>query len=254
MSSSGSVSGSRGPAWDGLAHALDAAGIALPAGALEGLAAFFDLLGDAGRQQNLTRIVDEAEWVEKHALDALLGLSELPELPDNDGGSLVDVGSGGGVPGLPLALARPGWRVTLIESERRKAAFLEEAGAALGLGTRLSVRAERAERAGRDAARRDRFGAAVARAVGPAATCLELTLPLVRPGGRAVLYRGPAQAAADLEAARAAAPLLGGGAPWLRELTLPSGAGRCLLVVPKVAPTPERFPRREGVPAKRPLA
>lgn len=240
----------RGPAWVGLEAALGRAGVTVAGGTIDDLARFFELLREAGARQNLTRIVDEADWVEKHALDALLGLTELPA----DADSLVDVGSGGGVPGIPLALARPGWRVTLIESERRKAAFLEEAARALGIADRVTVRAERAERAGRDPALRDAAAAAVVRAVGAAATCLELALPLVRPGGRAVLYRGPAHADEDLAAARAAAPLLGGGAPRSRALALPSGAGRCLLIVPKVAPTPERFPRRDGVPAKRPLA
>lgn len=240
----------RGPAWAALAGALERAGVPLPPGALEGLASFFDLIRAAGERQNLTRIVDEAEWVEKHALDALLGLTQLP--PEDD--PLVDVGSGGGVPGIPIALARPASHVTLVESERRKAAFLEEACAALGLASRVTVRPERAERSGHDPALRETFGAAVVRAVGPAATCLELTMPLVRPGGRVVLYRGPTNAEADLAAARAAAPLLGGGEPRLHALTLPSGAGRCLLVIPKLAATPDRYPRREGVPAKRPLA
>ncbi|MCO5168345.1 MAG: 16S rRNA (guanine(527)-N(7))-methyltransferase RsmG [Planctomycetes bacterium] len=237
------------PAWSGLQAALDAAGVTLPGGALEGLVALHGLLEAAGARQNLTRITAPAEWVEKHALDALLGLTCLPE----GGDPLVDVGSGGGVPGIPLALARPGWRVTLVESERRKAAFLEEACRALGLADRVGVRAARAEALGRDPAARERHGSAVIRAVAAAAPCLELTLPLVRVGGRAVLYRGPTEAAADLEVARRVAPLLGGGLPDLVALTLPSGARRCLLVVPKVAPCPERFPRREGIPTKRPL-
>lgn len=237
------------PAWSGLQAALAAAGLSLPGGALEGLVALHDLVQAAGERQNLTRITTPADWAEKHALDALLGLMCLPD----DGDPLVDVGSGGGVPGLVLALARPAWRVTLVESERRKAEFLEEACQALGLADRVVVRAERAERVGRDPTARERHGAAVARAVAAVAPCLELTLPLVRVGGRVVLYRGPSEAAGDLEVARRVAPLLGGGAPTLHALALPSGARRALLVVPKVAATPDRFPRREGIPTKRPL-
>lgn len=239
--------------WDGMAAALERAGAPLLEGALERLQAFFELVRAAGARQNLTRILDEGEWVEKHALDALLGLTVITPDGGADVVDVVDVGSGGGVPGIPIALARPAWRVTLVESERRKAEFLREACAALGLSARVTVRAERAERLAREPALRDAFGAAVARAVGPAATCLELTLPFVRPGGRAVLYRGPKEAEADLAAATAAAALLGGAAPWVRALTLPSGAARRLLVVPKTGPTPERYPRREGMPAKRPL-
>jgi len=163
------------------------------------------------------------------------------------------VGAGGGVPGLVLALARPERELVLVESARRKAEFLEAAAEALGL-TRLRVRCARAEVAGRDPALREAAARACARALGPVATCLELTLPFVQVGGAAVLYRGSADAAAEEVAAARAAELLGGEAPQVAERTLPSGAGRRLLRVRKVARTPERFPRRDGVPRKRPLA
>lgn len=236
-------------AWGALERALVDADVVLPEGALERVAAFLDLLRAGGARQNLTRIIDEAEGIEKHALDALLGLALIA----SDGDPLVDIGSGSGVPGLPLALARPEWRVTLIESERKKAAFLDEARLALGLGERVRVHAERAERLGREPAHRETYGTATLRAVGPVATCLELALPFVRVGGRVVLYRGPADAAQELEVAARVAPLLGGGDPIARDLVLPSGAGRRLLAVVKRAPTPDRYPRRDGMPAKRPL-
>lgn len=237
-------------AWGALERALGDAGVVLPDGALERVAAFLDLLRAGGARQNLTRITDEAEGVEKHALDALLGLTLITP----DGAPVIDIGSGSGVPGLPIALARPGWRVTLVESERKKAAFLDEARVALGVSERVQVHAERAERLARDPAHREAYGTAILRAVGSVATCLELALPFVRVGGRVVLYRGPADAATELEVAGRVAPLLGGGEPIARDLVLPSGAGRRLLAIPKVAPTPERYPRRDGMPAKRPLS
>lgn len=238
-------SGPPAGAWDAVRAALGGGvraddGVAL-------LTRFFELLRSAGERQNLTRITDEQELVEKHAVDALLGLALLED------GPIIDIGSGAGVPGVPLAIARPAWSVALVESERRKAAFLDEARAALGLADRVAVHAERAEALGRDPAHRERYGGAVVRAVGSVATCLELTLPLVRVGGRAVLYRGPANAEVELAEARAVAPQLGGGEPMVLDRVLPSGAARRLLAVPKVGPTPARYPRKPGIPAKRPL-
>ncbi len=115
------------------------------------------------------------------------------------------------------------------------------------------MRNARAEALGRDPALRGAFACATSRALGPVGTCLELSLPLVRPGGRAVLFRGPAQEEVELAAARAVAPLLGGAPPEVVRYALPGGAGRRLLVVEKAGVTPEQYPRRDGVPAKRPL-
>lgn len=187
---------------------------------------------------------------EKHVLDALLGLPHLPP----DARRVVDLGSGGGVPGLPLALARPDLALTLVEATSRKVAFLLQARDALGLADRVAVEPARAESLGRRADLREAFDAATARALGPIDTCLELALPLVRVGGRVVLYRGPAEADAEAAIAARVAPLLGGGSPRTVTATLPSGAGRRFVVVDKVAPTPDRFPRRDGIPAKRPLS
>jgi 16S rRNA (guanine527-N7)-methyltransferase len=211
---------------------------------------FADLLRAGNERTNLTRITDEAELVEKHVLDALLGLPLLPPGPLR----LVDVGAGAGVPGIPLALARPDLAVTLCEAASRKTVFLAEARVALGLEARLHVETTRAETLGRRADARESFDVAVARAVGPVATCLELMLPLLRLGGRALLYRGPSDAEAEDATAATVAPLLGGGPPRIVHATLPSGAGRRFVIVEKVAPTAERYPRRDGVPANKPLS
>lgn len=220
----------------------------IEAAALERMRAFARLLVEANQRLNLTRITAPQEVLEKHLLDALLGAPLLcdPAPPT----SLVDVGTGGGVPGLPLAALWPDCRVLLIESEQRKADFLCEAARALGL-ERVEVSARRAELAGRDPALREQFEAATLRAVGSLATCLELGLPFLRPGGRLVLYRGPGEESPQASAPVAA--LLGGAAPEVSARALPDGAERRLVRVRKVAPTPERFPRRDGVPARRPL-
>jgi 16S rRNA (guanine527-N7)-methyltransferase len=159
--------------------------------------------------------------------------------------TLVDVGSGGGMPGIPLAIARPELAVTLLESDGRKAAFLVHAAASLALD--LEVVAERAEEVGRGP-RRETFDLAVCRALAAMPVVAELCLPLVRVGGRLLAMKGEAW-----EEAESAARLLGGGTP--RVLPAPSAArpGGVVVEIEKVAPTPADYPRRSGVPARRPL-
>jgi 16S rRNA (guanine527-N7)-methyltransferase len=161
-----------------------------------------------------------------------------------DATTVVDVGSGGGMPGIPLEIARPDLRLTLVEADRRKAAFLVHAAASLDLD--VDVVAERAEDVGRGPLR-EAFDLAVCRALGPMPVVAELCLPLVRTGGRLLAMAG--QAEPFEEAAR----LVGGGEPL--ALPAPTGARRSgrVIVVPKLAPTPDRYPRRAGVPQRRPL-
>jgi 16S rRNA (guanine527-N7)-methyltransferase len=147
------------------------------------------------------------------------------------GGPIVDVGSGGGSPGIPLAASLPGVDVVLLEAERRKCEFLEQWAP---LNARVVWgRAEEQEP--------DSYGAAVAKALAPPATALEWCLPLVRAGGATVLWLGPS---ADRARVARVAAQLGGGEPEERN---------GLTVVMKVNPTPEGFPRRVGVARKRPL-
>ena len=153
----------------------------------------------------------------------------------------VDVGSGNGSPGIPLALAY-GAPVTLVESVGRKAAFL--VATARALGVEAEVVAERSEVYGRGAGR-DRFSLAMARALAPPPVAAELCLPLVRCGGRVVLWTGAVDAAAlEVVAGRLAAEL---------SRVVPYG-GRSLVELTKTGPTPEAFPRRPGMAGKRPLA
>ena len=148
------------------------------------------------------------------------------------GGPVVDVGSGGGSPGLPLAFALPERSFTLVEAERRKCEFLRE-----WAPPNVEVVWGRAEEQPLHA-----YGIALAKALAQPATALEWVLPLVRVGGAAVLWLGPS---ADLDAVARVAAQLGGGDPDVRE---------GLVVVPKDEPTPPGFPRRIGVAKKRPLA
>jgi 16S rRNA (guanine527-N7)-methyltransferase len=149
-------------------------------------------------------------------------------------GPVVDVGSGGGVPGIPLAAALPDREVVLLEAQRRKADFLERAARDF---PNVRVVRGRAEEQPVDA-----FGVAVAKALAPPPAAAEWCLPLVRPGGAAILWVGPS---ADVEAVGRVAAQLGAGEPEERD---------GLLVLPKLSPTPPGFPRRPGMARKRPLA
>jgi 16S rRNA (guanine527-N7)-methyltransferase len=176
--------------------------------------------------------------------DSLVLLEHLDE-----GGKLVDVGSGGGLPGLPLKIARPALSVTLVESDQAKAAFLVRACAALGLHD-VVVLARRAEDVGRDPLYRESFDFAVARALAPMPVLAELCLPLVRVGGRLLAQKTETE---DLDAARRAIDAVGGALN--RVAAAPSaarGAGT-VVIVDKVRPTPPGYPRRPGVPARKPI-
>jgi 16S rRNA (guanine527-N7)-methyltransferase len=163
---------------------------------------------------------------------------------------LVDVGSGGGLPGLALKIARPDLELTLIEANHRKAAFLQHAAAVLGLEG-VEVVARRAEEAGRDSAYRDHFDAAVARALAPMPVLVELCLPLVRVGGRLLAMKAAAEA--EVEAALPAIAKLGGELVAIEAAPTAIRERGQVVVVAKIAPTPDEFPRRIGVPARRPL-
>jgi 16S rRNA (guanine527-N7)-methyltransferase len=160
----------------------------------------------------------------------------------------VDIGSGGGFPAIPLAIAT-GYRGVLIEAVAKKARFLEEVARELDLP--LEVRILRAEDAGRDPSLRETFASATARAVASLPAVLELTLPLLQVGGVAVLQRGRLD---DRERTAAVDAALVLGAEIEREVLVGAGADeRRIVFARKVVPTGPRFPRRAGIPAKRPL-
>jgi 16S rRNA (guanine527-N7)-methyltransferase len=174
------------------------------------------------------RDLDEARRV--HVEESLAAV----EIVRRFEGPIVDVGSGGGAPGIPLAAALPEHQLTLLEANGRKCAFLREAAREFPNVAVVQGRAEEQET--------DRFGVAVAKALAPPPVAAEWCLPLVAPGGGVVLFVGPS---ADAAAASRVSERLGGG---------PAEQAPGLLVLPKLEPTPPGFPRRPGVAKKRPLA
>ena len=232
------------------AAALD---IELTAGQLARLDQLGAALREGNQRANLTSITDPAEVEIRHFLDSLS--AAVPLLDQLKGGAelrLIDVGSGGGMPGLPLKIAFPSLRLTLLESVGKKAAFLRQTVEHLGL-TDVDVVGERAETAAREPAHRDTYDWATARALGTLPVVVELCAPFLAPGGLLVALRS-----GDLDAQQVqAAPAFKALKLWTRtptSLDLPGLAGHGLVVGEKYGPTPGEYPRRPGLPRKRPLA
>lgn len=199
---------------------------------------------------NLTSIVEPSEIVVKHFLDSLSVYQVLPGLPLSL--SLVDVGSGAGFPGLPLKIALPELRLTLLESTGKKTAFLQHLIQVLNL-TGVTILTARAEEAGRQPAQRERYDVAVARAVAPLPVLAEYTLPLVKRGGLVIVQKGQ-HPADELKAAANALGILGGKISQVLPVTVPGlEAERHLVVIQKNKSTPPQYPRRPGLPAKKPI-
>ena len=230
--------------WNDIAGRAD---LTLSEGQSAHLAQYLDLLLEANRRMNLTRITDRAAAEVQHVADALTLLTFLPTDPI----AVVDVGSGGGVPGIPLAIARPDARVMLVESTKKKAAFLKSAVDELELGN-VSVSEWRAEDVGHSNSR-ETFDVAVARAVATLDWLAEWCLPLVKKGGKLLAMKG-ARAAEEVPAAAKAITMLGGGQAVVHPVKLPGSQHRVIVEIPKVTRTDKRLPRAATQAKGKPLA
>ena len=202
---------------------------------------YAQLLLEWNRTVNLTgaRSLEEVEAQIADA-DALLAVAW------NDGARVIDIGSGGGLPAIPLAIALPQIAFTMLEANERKCAFLEHAAGVLGLKN-ATVLPGRAEALARWPQLREQFDRAISRAAAPPSVLLELALPFVKPGGELIAQ----VSSVDPHLLERAAATLGGGIPHLER---PLAGGSSLLVVPKLHPTPAAYPRRVGLPGRKPLA
>lgn len=207
------------------------------------------LLLDWNGRMNLTAIREPEAIRVRHFLD---GLSVARVTGSLNGRSLIDVGTGAGFPGLPLKILFPDLRLTLVESVAKKTRFLQAVTAELALND-VVVLAERAETLGQDVRYREQFDWAVARGVAELRVLAEYLLPLCRVGGAMVAQKGES-AAAEAAAAATAVATLGGGGVQMETVLLPGQElPHTLLTVSKLHPTPSAYPRRPGMPAKRPL-
>ncbi len=194
----------------------------------------------------------EALW-SRHFLDALTIALALPEHPDAAAYACLDVGTGAGIPGIPLAIAFPAWKLSLLEVTTKKVRFVELAIASLGLANARVVRG-RAEEVGHDRGHRAVYDLCVARAVARTAALLELTLPFVRQLGTVILYKGTTALDRELEDAEPARVILGASPPTVVPVVSGDSDARCLVRYRKVAATPSGLPRRPGIPEHEPLA
>ena len=212
---------------------------------------YLDELLAWNRRVNLTAVTRPEEVEQVHFLDSLTVATAIPEAL-RAGCSLIDVGTGGGFPGVPLKVIFPDIQLTLVESVAKKTAFLRHLVDALDLKG-VQILTGRAETLARDPSLRERFDVAVSRAVGSLRVVSELVLPFCRIGGRAVLSKR-GDISHELAEAASALDKLGGEVIELKPVPEEVLEGqRVLVVVEKVTPSPAEYPRRPGIPAKRPL-
>ena len=222
--------------------------LALPPGGAEKFEMYYRLLLEGNKRMNLTRIIEPEEVVIKHFIDSL----ELLLVCKDVQGPLLDVGTGAGVPGIPLKIARPDLKLTLLDSSKKRVSFLSEVVETLRLPD-VDVIHGRAEDYAQQNRYREQYATVVSRAVARLNVLAELCLPFVAVDGHFVAYKGP-EGGDELQQEKNAIAQLGGlvGKKW--EYQLPETMGdRTLLFFQKKVSTPKKYPRKAGTPEKRPL-
>jgi 16S rRNA (guanine527-N7)-methyltransferase len=223
---------------------IEMLGITAAPESLDKLELFYRLLIEANETFNLTNITTEDEVIDKHFIDSLAGAPYLT------GGAAVDVGSGAGFPGIPLAVFCPGVRFTLLDSLQKRVGFLQDAITRLQLPNAVATHM-RAEDAGKGLLRESQ-NFALARAVAPLNTLCEYCLPLIQVGGAFLAYK--TFSPEETENAQNALKLLGGKLREVKTYTLPgTDISRALVVVDKTAPTPPKYPRGKNKERTEPL-
>ena len=201
---------------------------------------------------NLTGITDRDQVQTRHFLDSLTVVLAFGERPPQSA-RVLDVGSGAGLPGIPLKVLYPDIRLTLLESTMKKARFLAHLAGVMGTPD-IEVLCHRAEELGHDAEHRERYAVVLSRAVAPLPTLVELTMPFCRIGGIVVAQK-KGRVAPEVEQASFGVEALGGRIRELLPISVQELGDdqRALVIIEKFAPTPARYPRRAGIPQKRPL-
>lgn len=216
---------------------------------LEQFEKYYGLLLNYNTRMNLTALTKPDEVAVKHFLDCVSLLKHL-EIPASS--KVIDVGSGAGFPGLPIAILRPDLRLTLLDSLNKRVEFLQVCAQELGLAHVVCIHG-RAEDAAQNPDYREQFDFVVARAVANMRTLCEYCLPFLRIGGCFAAMKGPS-GVQELEEAQRAILMLGGGTTARIDTKIPfSDFSHCILLVDKKSQTPSKFPRKGGKPTKNPL-
>jgi 16S rRNA (guanine527-N7)-methyltransferase len=225
--------------------------VVLPPDGVEYLQIFLKEILHWNERINLTALREPQHIALGHFADSLAPMT-LPDVFNNKNARAIDIGTGAGFPGIPLKIANPGWHLTLIESINKKCDFLKAAAGAMELN-HVETLCTRAEEAAQEKEHREKYDFAFARALSSLSTLIEYGLPFLKVGGLLVAHRG--RTAAD-EASRVNVALeeLGGEVAGVHHYEIVGMAGsRALVSIRKVKPTSKHYPRRVGVPAKRPL-
>ena len=207
---------------------------------------FLDELKLWNERTNLTAIREDDDIIKKHFLDSLSVLSAIPKNTQ----TVIDVGTGAGFPGLPIAIAEPNISVTLLESSDKKVEFLKHIVSKLELKN-VIVLSGRAEDGGKNLSHREKYDVATARAVANLATLAEYLLPFIRIGGKMIAQKSAETP--EIDGAKNAIEILGGGNLQIIPIIIRDLEPRNLIVIEKIKSTPSEYPRRIGVPSKKPL-
>ncbi len=230
-------------------EALRSAAIELSPATVDKLFAYLDLMLQMNQRINLTAITDYHEALYKHIFDSLIILN-LPEF--SAAASILDIGSGAGFPGIPLAICFPEKTIVSLDSTQKKILFQQQVCQELEINNLQPVWG-RAEEYGRDPAYRERFDLVTARAVSAINILLELAIPFCKIEKHAIFYKGK-EIRDELAAAQSTQQLLSAFSPRTIDYCLPGSLGdRTLVVFKKLAATPAQYPRKSGLPQKRPL-
>lgn len=225
-------------------ESAEAMGLVFDAGDLDKLCGYLSMLYEANQQMNLTAIREPEEVWTRHILDSL---SLFPTLASVESSTVIDVGSGGGLPGIPLAIVRPESRFVLLEATGKKATFLQSVVDRLSLNNVRVVSQRAEEAAAHGSAHRGAFDVVIARAVGPLPVLLELTVPFARVDGIVAAIKGE-RAQEEIEASAGALLTLRS-----EVVDVLRGDTGTLVLIRKCSSTPRIYPRRPGEPKRRPL-
>lgn len=227
------------------------AAIPCDANTARGLAVYHKLLTQWNSFMNLTGDTDFELSIARHYLDSLVPLKLDGLFPR--GASLIDVGTGAGFPGLPLAIARPDFQVVLMDALSKRLKFLAAVVEELGLKN-VTLCHARAEDGGKSTVHREKYDISLARGVAAMPVLAELLVPFAKEGGKVLCYKGPA-AKEEWQAGERAAKILGGGKLLRHEVEIPGQPEweHCIIEIPKIGKTPGQYPRKAGTPEKKPL-